>query len=232
MLGLEPTVLCILGMHRSGTSCLTGSLEESGVDLGDRHTWNPHNLKGNRENPAIVDLNDAVLMSNGAAWDQPRHKIQWSTEQLEEARRLATPAMGSKCFAFKDPRTLLTLDGWVQAVPELRFIGIFRHPMNVAQSLNNRSGMPVEVGLGLWYRYNRRLWRHYCRSQFPILCFDDEPELFREKLKTALVSYGLYDGKKKGEFYDASLRTAAGDYSYRLGWRISGLLKKLKKIAE
>ena len=34
-------VVCILGMHRSGTSCLTGSLQQAGLFLGDCHTWNP-----------------------------------------------------------------------------------------------------------------------------------------------------------------------------------------------
>ena len=64
-------ILCVLGMHRSGTSCLTGSLEEAGLHMGDIHTWNPHNLKGNRENQKIVDINDQVLASAGAAWDNP-----------------------------------------------------------------------------------------------------------------------------------------------------------------
>ncbi|MDG1064691.1 MAG: hypothetical protein P8O91_00630 [Luminiphilus sp.] len=232
MLESTPTVICILGMHRSGTSCLTGSLEESGVDLGERHTWNPHNIKGNRENQAIVDLNDLVLASNAAAWDQPRHLVRWSAEQLKEARRLVTPVTASKCVAFKDPRTLLTLDGWVQAVPELRFIGIYRHPMHVAQSLNNRSGMPIDAGLDLWYRYNQRLWRHYCRRKFPVLCFDDEEALFKKKLKNILIDFGLYDGDKKIEFYEAGLRTASADGSYKLARRFLRLLKKLKTIAE
>ena len=74
-----PKVICILGMHRSGTSCLTGSLQEAGVDLGDCHSWNPHNRKGNRENQEIVDLNDAVLHLNDAAWDNHRSAIRWST---------------------------------------------------------------------------------------------------------------------------------------------------------
>lgn len=42
------TVL-ILGMHRSGTSCLAGSLQEAGLYLGEVNTAAPHNAKGNRE---------------------------------------------------------------------------------------------------------------------------------------------------------------------------------------
>ena len=68
-------ILCVLGMHRSGTSCLTGSLQEAGLYLGDCHTWNPHNLKGNRENQEIVDINDRVLADNGGAWDAPPERV-------------------------------------------------------------------------------------------------------------------------------------------------------------
>ena len=226
-----PKVVCILGMHRSGTSCLTGSLQEAGVDLGNCHSWNPHNRKGNRENQEIVDLNDAVLHSNDAAWDNPRPAIRWSTEHLQEARRLVTRST-SACFGFKDPRTLLTLKGWAAAVPELSYIGIFRHPMNVAQSLKNRSGMPIEDGLDLWYQYNRRLCLHYSRHRFPILCFDDEESLFKQKLKKVFAKQGLYDDSKDSQFYDSNLRTAEGDAAHRLGWQISGLYKILKTIAE
>ena len=68
---LPARVICILGMHRSGTSCLTGSLQEAGLSLGDCHTWNPHNLRGNRENQAFVDLHDDILKANHGAWDAP-----------------------------------------------------------------------------------------------------------------------------------------------------------------
>ena len=58
----KPCIL-ILGMHRSGTSCLAGSLQQQGVYLGEVHEWNPHNLKGNRENPHIMALNEGLLGS-------------------------------------------------------------------------------------------------------------------------------------------------------------------------
>jgi len=44
--------VAILGMHRSGTSCLAGSLQELGLYLGEVYDQNPHNPRGNRENAA------------------------------------------------------------------------------------------------------------------------------------------------------------------------------------
>ena len=43
----------ILGMHRSGTSCLTGCLKEYGLHLGDVSESNKHNKKGNQENKEV-----------------------------------------------------------------------------------------------------------------------------------------------------------------------------------
>ena len=60
-------VICVLGMHRSGTSCLVGSLQKAGLHLGKHHTWNRYNRKGNRENQDIVDLNRAVLEFSGGS---------------------------------------------------------------------------------------------------------------------------------------------------------------------
>ncbi len=71
-------LICILGMHRSGTSCVTGSLQQAGLFLGACHTWSPHNRKGNRENQDFVDLNDDVLATNDGAWDKPPRKLVWT----------------------------------------------------------------------------------------------------------------------------------------------------------
>ena len=61
---LPARLIAVLGMHRSGTSYLAGSLQEAGLILGDCHTWNKHNEKGNRENQKFVDLHDAILEAN------------------------------------------------------------------------------------------------------------------------------------------------------------------------
>ena len=57
----ENLILAVLGMHRSGTSALIGSLQAAGLHLGKHNTWNAHNLKGNRENNDIVQLHEELL---------------------------------------------------------------------------------------------------------------------------------------------------------------------------
>lgn len=222
-------VLCILGMHRSGTSCLTGSLQEAGLALGDCHTWNPHNRKGNRENQAFVDLNDAVLAANNSAWDRPPEKVAWTGAQLQEARALLGAHAAEEIFGFKDPRTLLVLDGWKRACPDMEFVGIFRHPLAVARSLNKRSGMPFSQGLGLWARYNSLLLREYRVGEFPLLCFDEAEDLLQEKIACAARNLGLNPSAGALSFYSTELRSAGGEGLNGLPWKIARLYQALLK---
>lgn len=225
-------ILCVLGMHRSGTSCLTGSLQEAGLFLGDCHTWNPHNLKGNRENQQIVDINDAVLAANEGAWDAPPRTVQWSEAHRRAARELLAGYAGHPYFGFKDPRTLLALSGWQALFPDMDFIGIFRHPLKVAESLHTRSGMHRQQGLELWYQYNLRLLQHYRRRSFPLLCFDDEQAVFMAKLHRVLSGLGFDAGQWRGEFYEPALKTAEPAEPLPLPWKVRRVYEKLQRLAE
>ncbi len=219
-------------MHRSGTSCLTGSLQEAGLELGECHTWNPHNLKGNRENQRIVDINDEVLAANGAAWDSPpRRTAAWPQAQQQTAQALFAEYSVTPNFGFKDPRTLLVLEGWKALLPQMQFIGIFRHPLAVAESLRRRGGMPHARALDLWYDYNRRLLQEWRRAEFPLLCFDDEQPLFQHKLRKVLADMAFDDAGWKGDFYDPGLKTADENLAGELPWKIRRLYRRLQKRA-
>lgn len=71
---LKPGIVCILGMHRSGTSLLTRVLNLIGLDLGPEHLLlQPRfgNLKGFWEHEEIISLNDAILERLGGKWWEP-----------------------------------------------------------------------------------------------------------------------------------------------------------------
>ncbi len=172
-----PRTICILGMHRSGTSFLTGSLQQAGLELHRVHEQNPHNLKGNRENPAIMQLNDWILDSNGGSWDNPPDSPRWSEAQFAQGKDIVAQYESYSIWGFKDPRVLITLQGWRELMPDVEFVGIFRHPLLVAQSLNRRNEkISLEKGLELWRIYNELLLRLYGQENFPILEFDPAAE--------------------------------------------------------
>jgi len=182
----------VLGMHRSGTSFLTGSLQLAGLDLGNHSTWNPHNLKGNRENGDIVAFHDAVLAARGHVWNNPPvNPVVWSPEEQAQARNLIAAYDRTGPWGFKDPRTLLMTDAWREICPEARFVGIFRNPVAVCRSLRRRSQMTEAAAYALWEAYNRRLL-DLCLSQpFPLLCFDMPEAELHEKLNRVLPDLGL-----------------------------------------
>ena len=129
-------ITMVVGMHRSGTSFLTESLQQCGLELGKHSAWNPHNLKGNRENGDIVELNDAILARHGFAWDiPPKTALSWSEEHFKRGREIIEGYSGVSHWGFKDPRTILVIEGWRTLLPTVGFVGIFRHPEAVARSL-------------------------------------------------------------------------------------------------
>jgi hypothetical protein len=199
--------LAVLGMHRSGTSALAGTLMECGVDFGNVSRWNRYNVKGNNENKAIMDLHNALLADNGGAWGRPPGSVRWEPRhrQARDAVLDELRATRSAWWGFKDPRTLLTLDGWLEAVPDMRLVGVFRHPEAVAQSLKGRDGSSRAQGLDLWCRYNRRLLLLYRQRPFPILYFSEEPEQFREQLLRVAALLGLKVPPQGLQFFEPEL---------------------------
>jgi len=197
--------LMIVGMHRSGTSFLTGSLQAAGLELVEFSEWNPHNLKGNRENQSVVQFHERMLSDRGCSWDQPPSgRVRWSGSERAAARELIARLDIAPRWGFKDPRALLFVHGWRALLPQLRFVGIFRHPHAVAQSLHARGAMTTEQAFELWKHYNRRLIELHDATRFPLLCFDLGETLLQAKLAEALHALGL---QAPGEpFWSAQLR--------------------------
>ena len=144
-------------MHRSGTSALVGSLQQHGLFLGAHNTENKYNLRGNRENRPVLRLNEHILRAQrrhlGCA--APRGASGRTRTSTARGRSSAEYA-GRPLWGFKDPRTLLTMEGWQRLVPDLEFVGIFRHPARVARSLASRPEPPVAGRSQLWQAYNEQ----------------------------------------------------------------------------
>lgn len=200
------TEIIILGMHRSGTSCLAGCLQEAHLFLGKVNKGSPDNVRGSCENFAIMRFHEALLAENGGSWDCPPERVTWSAQK--EARRAALIASYPKngAWGFKDPRTLLTMEGWLKALPSARCVGTFRHPFAVVRSLQRRNDFPLEKGLNLWLRYNRELLRYNEAMRFPLVNFDLPAEIYRAKLAMVARDLGLAVGNCKFSFFDAALR--------------------------
>ena len=198
-------IIIILGMHRSGTSFLTGSLQKAGLELGEFSSWNPHNQKGNRENTEIVEINDCVLESNHGDWLTPPQQCPWSEQQLERGKVLLDTYSDIDVFGFKDPRTLITLNGWLSIAPHSEFVGIFRHPSAVVKSLVKRGQVTESQGISAWISYNQALLARYKIKPFPIFCFDWPEHKLHQRLNKFITSKNLSPLNHEDKFFSKKL---------------------------
>jgi len=215
------TGIVVLGMHRSGTSTVAGTLGQAGVHLGETLD-SPINLnpRGLHEPPALIFMHEDLLRHNGGSWDAPPREIRWA--RLHKAVRdlFIESRSGQPIWGFKEPRTLLVLEGWLEALPDLRAVGVFRHPSAVARSLAGRNGFNIGKGLALWLPYNRRLLAFHAELGFPVLEFTADAARMEPAL--ARMAARIVPGAKpaepffRSEFYrntddDALLTTQTRD---------------------
>ena len=156
--------LIVLGMHRSGTSALTRTLNLMGVDLGERFYQGPVNPKGYWEHEDLLNLNDALISDLNGHWRTPNplRENWWHEEAIisyrDKIRAVLTRDFSqSKLWGMKDPRLCLLLPLYLPLLDELKcepsFVFCLRNPIDVALSLQKRDQTPAEMMLVLWLRY-------------------------------------------------------------------------------
>lgn len=157
--------LLVLGMHRSGTSAVTGALALRGVFLGhDLMPPGPDNPKGFWEHAGVVAIHERLLDALQRGWDDPRPLPEgWldapatavAREQLREL--LLAEFGGQPLWAMKDPRLCRLLPLWLPLLAELGIsvsaLMVARDPREVADSLWARNRWPEALSRELWVRH-------------------------------------------------------------------------------
>jgi len=173
--------ILVLGMHRSGTSVLTGMLGAMGAALpGDPMPATADNPSGYWESRGIARLNNRLLESAGTRWnDDAAVPAGWFNDPARdrdraEARRLLDESFaGAPLMALKDPRLCRLLPFWRRVLTgagiEQSAVLVLRDPLEVARSLAARSKVPEfrpaavadpSRALLLWLRYVLDAERH------------------------------------------------------------------------
>lgn len=154
--------ICIVGMHRSGTSMVANVLQKSGLDLGPEDQFIPamaENPQGFFEQQAIVDLNDELLAHFSGSWyAPPEFPENWAQDVAlqplkEKALQIIEPFQDTKTWGWKDPRNALLLPFWQNIIPNLTVVICVRNPLDVAKSLEKRNNIDIAAGGYLWERY-------------------------------------------------------------------------------
>ncbi len=172
MLSSEPRFVFILGMHRSGTSCLAGALHATGLTLGPVNKKHPDNKLGNRENTLVRKINDRILADNNGSWKEPPDFVEVRAEHRKHIQEFLSNFGSKQLIGIKDPRMVLISEPWLTSAKSFQLIATYRHPMAVADSLQKRDAIPIEQGLKLWMHYNQRLLELHRNYNFPVVEYD------------------------------------------------------------
>lgn len=168
-------MIAVTGMHRSGTSCITGLLIRCGFSLGTSHPLihgqDKDNLKGHFENLAAASINAAIIQFPGGTWcDLPSQQtiLETGTRFIPHIQKFARTFNGN---VIKDPRLCITASFWEEHCDNLTAIVFcLRNPKAVAESLAKRNGLTIEASLALWYEYYKRFFD--CIHQVPVHIID------------------------------------------------------------
>ena len=179
---MKPTVLIITGIHRSGTS-LTASLFQSvGVNIGEKLVGPEYgNIRGHFEDIEFVELHKRILQSqhiDDLGSNVETKEITVKKQQLKIAKKLIKNRQeenekANKVWGWKDPRTTLFLNFWLQLLPDAKFVFVYRSPWEVVDSLYRRNTdekllEKPEKAVKMWLNYNQRILDFY--QQFSGKC--------------------------------------------------------------
>lgn len=170
--------ICVLGMHRSGTSLTTGILKLLGLYLGPDAELIPPNYgnpSGFWEHQKFIQYNDQILTALGGSWHEPplfppgwEHTPQFADIRHQVRFFLGREFQASTLWGWKDPRTCLTAPLWKQLIPSLQCVLCLRDPLDVARSLHHRDGFCFAKCIHLWLHYTIAALTHS----------DDNPRVF------------------------------------------------------
>ena len=151
----------ILGMHRSGTSAITGMLTYLGAAMPKTlMVPQPDNPKGFFESYAIMALSDKMLEAAGSKWDgwQAVDLARLGNKFDADIVAVTRDEFGdAPLIAIKDPRQCRIAPPWFSALAREGYDPVaiipYRHALEVAHSLHKRNEMPLARGLLMWLRH-------------------------------------------------------------------------------
>lgn len=134
-------VLCIAGMHRSGTSLTANWLYENNLFLGDDFLGKASsNQKGHFEDMEFLNIHVSLLehqklhrsgliLPNG-------YKPNWDKKNQEIAKQLIKKRnKHHDQWGWKEPRSTLYLRAWKEVIPSMKVLAVYRDPKSVVNSL-------------------------------------------------------------------------------------------------
>lgn len=137
----KKTLVLIVGMHRSGTSAMSGILSTLGLNLGsDVVGAGKDNEKGFFENRKFLQLNKDILSFNNGNWDDVPTEIKYNKELNDRLKVLLKEEfLKFDTLVIKDPRISLLHNQYYKFATGMQYkvktIIILRNPHEIVDSL-------------------------------------------------------------------------------------------------
>lgn len=162
---MNTRIVVVLGMHRSGTSAISNTIDSLGLNFGD-NLYGPRedNPAGFWENESLVQFNDALLAEVGMRWDSLGliDKKLWDDSIWDQWVDNATTLLneefpGTHTYGMKDPRLSKLMGFWQKVFKrcqyDVKYIVALRNPLEVIASLKKRDGFDAIKSQLLWFEY-------------------------------------------------------------------------------
>jgi predicted O-methyltransferase YrrM len=183
---LPERIMLVLGMHRSGTSALSGLLCEQGFSPpAQPAAADANNPTGYWEPTEICSFHNSLLEHLQSSWDDlvlpadlwAPHELDRHLHQLELAINREFPTLQpSQIALIKDPRQCRLQPLWNALIHKHRLqafvLLVVRHPMAVAKSLKRRDGLPLNRSLLLWLAHTLEAERHSRKLKRQVVVYE------------------------------------------------------------
>ena len=161
-------IVCLTGMHRSGTSLMGNFLHRCGISMGKELIGAARgNRFGHFEDAEFVSFHCKLLNRRGCQMYSPARNLEFTDQEARQAQALVEQRQRDfGNWGWKDPRTTLFLGSWHRIIPEVRYIFLYRSPHSVIDSLlrratDRRLKMAPWLAASAWIRYNEDIISFY-----------------------------------------------------------------------
>jgi hypothetical protein len=210
----QRNAILVLGMHRSGTSALSGVLEALGAagpkTAAASDNWNP---RGYFESRLLFPALDEMLASAGSTWDDWRQfDPRWFSSDAAAHYRLRLQKLlidefgNNPLIVIKDARICRFAPFMATVLTELNYNPVailpVRNPLEVASSLRRRDGFALSKSILLWLRHVLDAELHSRQLPRCVLFYEDFLRDWRRQMARAGAEIGIDWPDRSGQAED------------------------------
>jgi hypothetical protein len=190
-------IICLTGMHRSGTSLMASYFKACGIPMGENlKTGSVGNDHGHFEDMEYLEFHKDIIRRHKTNMYFPGKHLSMNSAELDYGKKLLIERnTGYETWGWKEPRTTLFLQDWYQLDEDIKYVFMYRHPIEVIRSLYKRKDRWLYIRPWLaplaWLHHNQILIDFHKRYKNKSILvgingFNNKPEEYEKILSSFL----------------------------------------------